>query len=163
MKNRRRIIIFIGLFLLGLIFGLGQPVSAAPERKAIVSKVKGNVEVKKAQNAWQKAKVGSILHEMDELRTQKGGYAEILLDDGGSTGNLEVKENTHLRLSAMNWLNQGDEKKTMIDVAAGKVKVYANQLKGDSKFEVNTPTAVLGIRGTRFEVHVVEEKKQGKE
>lgn len=163
MKNRCRIILFISLSLLGLTVGLGQPVSAAPERKAILSKVKGTVEMKKNQNAWQKAKVGSILHEMDELRTQKGGYAEMLLDDGGSTGNLEVKENTHLRLSTMNWLNQTDEKKTMIDVAAGKVKVYASQLKGASKFEVNTPTAVLGIRGTVFEVHVVQEKKESKE
>ena len=59
----------------------------------------------------------------------------------------------------MTWDAASGDKNTMIDVALGKVKVYADKLRGKSKFEVNTPTAVLAIRGTIFEVKVWEEKK----
>ena len=131
-------------------------------RKAILSEARGQVEVRIKEGAWQPAKVGMVLHELDELRTAKGATAQTLLDDKGKTGKLEVKENSHIRFHTMNWDTASGDNNTMIDVALGKVKVYAKKLSGQSKFEVNTPTAVLAIRGTVFEVKVWEEKGRTK-
>ena len=132
---------------------------AEDARKAILSEVRGPVEVRIKDGPWQLARVGMVLHELDELRTAKGASAQILLDDKGKTGKLDVKENSHIRFHTLTWDTASGDNNTMIDVALGKVKVYAKKLRGQSKFEVNTPTAVLGIRGTLFEVKVWEEKK----
>ena len=45
-------------------------------------------------------------------------------------------------------------KMTLLDLAVGKVLVHAAKLKGGSRFEVRTPTAISGVRGTVFEVEV---------
>jgi hypothetical protein len=136
------------------------PAHAQAARKGIVSELKGPVDVKIGSAAWKPAKVGMMLREGDEIRTLEKGKAEVLLDEGGSTGKLEIKETSHLRFSAMTWDDVSGDKTTLIDVAVGKVKVQAKKLKGNSKFEMNTPTAVLGVRGTSFEVKVYEEKKK---
>jgi hypothetical protein len=48
------------------------------------------------------------------------------------------------------------DKTTLLDLAIGKVLVQTQKLQGDSKFEVRTPTALTGVRGTIFEVTVKE-------
>lgn len=147
------------LFLMCLI--LSSQASGEPVRKAIISKIRGAVEVKIKEEPWKPAKMGMVLHELDEIRTAKSGFAQTLLDDGASTGKLEIKENSHIRFHTMTLDPVSGDKNTLVDVALGKVKVHAQKLRNQSKFEVNTPTAVLGIRGTLFEVNVSEEKPPG--
>ena len=99
-----------------------------------------------------------LLHEKDEIKTFDKSSVLILLDQGGETGKLELKEKSHLRLNTLKLDAQSGEKVTLLDLAIGKVLVYAEKLRGDSKFEVKTPTATTGVRGTVFEVSVEEKK-----
>ena len=48
------------------------------------------------------------------------------------------------------------DKTTLLDLALGKVLVHVEKLQGKSKFEVRTPTALTGVRGTTFTVEVRE-------
>ena len=166
MKMNRRLtavllkLIGIGIFLITALALTGTAnAESDPVRKAIISQAKGKVEVRIGEKPWQPAKVGMVLHENDQIRTGGGSSAKTLLDDKGSTGKLDVKENTLVRFNKMNWDEASKDKTTLIDVAMGKVKVHAEKLRGKSKFEINTPTAVLGIRGTTFEVNVWESAK----
>ena len=46
-------------------------------------------------------------------------------------------------------------KKTLLDLSIGQVLIKAEKLDTpDSKFEVKTPTSVVGVRGTKFSVKV---------
>lgn len=50
------------------------------------------------------------------------------------------------------------DKTTLIDLALGKLLVKVEALKGSSKFEVRTPTAQTGVRGTEFEIAVEDDE-----
>jgi len=151
------------LCVAALCFGLvNAEASAEASRKAIVSKLKGTVEVRVQDASWVPARIGMILREGDELRTGDTGTAETLLDDEGKTGRLEIKPNSHLRFNTLTWDESTGERTTLIDFALGTVMVYVNKLKGESRFEVNTPTATIGVRGTRFKVKVIRIKPDHK-
>jgi hypothetical protein len=135
--------------------------AAQPLRQATVTSIRGEVSVKLAGGDWQPAVNGMVLHELDELKTAKKAYAKLLLDERGSTGQVEVKEHSHLRLNTLQWGAAEGEKVTLLDLAIGKVLIHAEKLKGKSKFEVRTPTSTTGVRGTIFEV-AVEEKTPAK-
>jgi hypothetical protein len=121
-------------------------------REAKLGKVSGNVQVRVAQGPWQKAASGIVLREGDEVRTSPGAAAEILLD-GGDVGKLDLREDSEFKFTQLLEKSNG-EKITLLDLAVGRVLVHAGKLKGDSKFEVRTPTSTTGVRGTVFEVAV---------
>ena len=141
-----------------LIIGQSQAMSA--QRFATVKNIQGKVEVLKNGKEWQLAKEGMTLHMNDEIRTWEKSFVELLLDEKGATGRLEVKQNTRMRLNTLE-VNKKGEKKTLLDVAIGRVMVHVQKLKGDSKFEVKTPTSTMGVRGTVFEVIVKDNEAQG--
>ena len=132
--------------------GMGQGL-----REVIVSEMKGSVQVRMAGGEWQDAAAGMVLHENDEIRTAQGAQVDLLLDREANTGKLELREKSHLKLSHMTLDGVTGEKSTMLDLALGKVLVHAEKLKGDSKFEVKTPTSIAGVKGTVFEVSVEEQ------
>ena len=48
-----------------------------------------------------------------------------------------------------------DTSKTLLDLAMGEVLIKAQKVHGEnSKFEVKTPTSIVGVRGTTFNVKV---------
>ena len=139
--------------LCGAVSGFG-----LAEREAILSKIRGPVEVRIQGGDWQKAQARMILHEKDEIRTAVRGFVEVLLDPEGSAGRLELNEKSHLRLSMLTWNPALGEKSTFLDLAIGKVLVHAEKLNPASKFEIRIPTATTGVRGTVFEVSVEEKR-----
>lgn len=137
------------------VFVFSSAAQAEEVRKAIVTKVRGPVEVRMGEELWSPAAKGMMLYETHEIRTGVKGFAEIYLDEDAEAGKLELKEKSHLRLSTMDM--SGSDKETYLDLALGKVLVHAEKLKGNSKFEVKTPNASAGVRGTVFEVSVEEQ------
>jgi hypothetical protein len=76
--------------------------------------------------------------------------------DGGATGRIEIKEGSLFRIQkAVTDATTGD-KSTILELAIGKILVKVESIKGNGKFEVRTPTALTGVRGTVFEVSVRE-------
>jgi len=152
MNNQLRI---ASAFAMVLLIAVGNA-WAQGVRHAEISEARGEVEIRKEGGVWEPAQGGILLYEQDEIRTAPGGFAEILLDQGASTGKLELKEKSHLKLTTLDWDSQLGEKVTLLDLAIGRVLVHAEKLRGNSRFEVRTPTATTGVRGTIFEVSVEE-------
>jgi len=133
-------------------------VSAAqePRRTATVLRLKGTVEVKQAQGLWMPANTGMVITQGDAIRTMLGSSAIIILDSKIETAIVEVKENSQLTLLELVGSPQREkDMRTLLDLAIGEVLIKAKKLNSEnSKFEVKTPTSVVGVRGTKFSVKV---------
>jgi hypothetical protein len=141
-----------GLVILSLLF-FATPVIAAGPRQATISNVSGEAFVRLNQGEWQPASAGMVVNQNDEIKTSKGSSVEILLDEG-DVGKIKIDQKSRFRIHTLDVDRATGEKSTLLDLAIGKVVVEAKRLEGDSKFEVRTPTATTGVRGTRFEVSV---------
>ncbi len=115
-----------------------------------------DVFVKCAGGEWQAAKDGMVIMPGDVVKTASAGSVEVMLD-GGKVGHVEVKAGSLFRINKAETNPATGEKTTLLELAVGKLIAHVEKLQGNSKFEVRTPTALTGVRGTVFEV-VVKEK-----
>ncbi len=104
---------------------------------------------------WKAAADGMIILPGDEVKTADRNSVEVLMDDG-KTGRVEIKEGSLFRIQKAETDSVTGAKTTLLDLAMGKILVKVESLKGNSRFEVRTPTALTGVRGTTFEVTVKE-------
>ena len=104
--------------------------------------------------SWSPAKVGDILNEGSFLKTGAGAKAIVNVDDG-KTAVVDVSEKSLVSFATLIKDSATGMKKTLLDLSIGQVLIKAERLDTpDSKFEVKTPTSVVGVRGTKFSVKV---------
>ena|SRR3989338_4617145 len=128
------------------------------KRQAAVKEAKGIVELKIGSDAWSAAKVGTLLNQGDSIRSKANSWAVIeILDLEGKerTASVELKPNSQLRLQEILENKEKQSQTTMLDLSLGEILIKAEKLDSEkSKFEVKTPTSVVGVRGTQFSVTV---------
>jgi hypothetical protein len=84
----------------------------------------------------------------DEIRTGPGATVMLQLPDGSY---MVVSENSSLRIQDF-W---GSSFRSLVDLMVGKVRFYIQSLGGrPNPYRVGTPTALIAVRGTVFEVTV---------
>ncbi len=152
----RRILVIATI--VGMIMGLlALPTTGIAEegiRQAEITMIEGTAALKKAgQDEWVEAAIGDVMGQGDVLRTDPFSSAELNVDGSDQTAVVTVSENAELAISVLE-VDASGAKNTMLDLAIGSVLIKASELEGDSKFEVNTPTSIVGVRGTTFEVRV---------
>lgn len=121
--------------------------------------VKGIVEIKRAgSDKWIRVRGSMPLNSGDIVRTGKNSYAYI----GCGTSEFAAATGSEIQLRPLSVITVPDEtlkveKKSRVRVAVDDAvkKVYA--LFGKEEFEIETPSAVSGIRGTDFIVDVDED------
>jgi len=95
-------------------------------------------------------KIGDIIHPHDVIITGKNSSVNIVL---ANRGLIKIQENSHVSLKNLVNIDNENNKAT-VKVTAGRIVLGLQKLKKDSSFEVETPTAVAGVRGTTFMVSV---------
>ena len=151
MKTVRLVVIFF--MVVGLISSaFGEEV----KRTGKIVDIRGRVEVEHGGGDWVPAQVGMILNEGDILKTAAKAWAFLTLDGGETaTVEVEVEENSRLLLSELILNEEKGIQKTLLDLAIGKILITAQKMHSEgSKFEVKTPTSIVGVRGTTFAVEV---------
>jgi len=125
-----------------MLFGMVMFLEAAE-----VIHVKGKVEVQRGQDqTWRLAAVGTQLNIGDSIRTARNSNADILLEP--KTKNyLRVQPGTMVVLSSK---TPGELDR--IDLSSGKIYANLEKVKAGLTFEVHTPSAVAGVRGTGWSV-----------
>jgi hypothetical protein len=119
---------------------------AGKTRVASLTNVKGSVMVKKAgSTAWVAGTDRMEIKESDELKTEAGSSAIIKMDDGSM-----VKLGPLAKMKMDQLTASGNDNKTSLDISIGKSWNRASRLTKDAAFNVKTPTAVAGVRGTFF-------------
>ena len=144
------------IIILLLIQGFILPAfSEEAKRSAKIISFKGKVEVRLVGKKFIPAETGMVLGEGDIIRTYLGSSAIVNLDGSGETATVEVKEGSQLMLAELIADAEKQTKNTLLDLAIGKVLIKAQKLHSEeSRFEVKTPTSVVGVRGTTFAVEV---------
>ncbi|OQA56572.1 MAG: FecR protein [Candidatus Omnitrophica bacterium ADurb.Bin277] len=112
------------------------------------------VFVKNRTGRWIPAEEGMVLLPGDELRTAKDAPSVEVILENGEAGRIEVSGGSWLRIPKVEKDPETGDKTTLLDLAVGKMLLKVEALKGDSRFEVRTPTALTGVRGTMFDVEV---------
>jgi hypothetical protein len=115
--------------------------------KALV--INGDVSVLRDGGPWALFE-GNTVRPQQMVKTGADGYARFQVFDGST---FEVFPNSQVvfRANPPSW-------KDLLDVVIGRVKVYIQHLNGvPNPNNVSSPTAVISVRGTVFEV-VVEDQ-----
>jgi hypothetical protein len=102
-----------------------------------------------------KLAVGSTLAEGADLKTGDNGFVTLQLADGSK---LVVQSKSQVRLEvARTMANSGGVPLTRVGVASGRVEADVAKRRGAAgRFEISTPSANLGVRGTQFRVSTDE-------
>jgi hypothetical protein len=136
-----------------LFLALSQPCFAEQQRLGHITSRSGHVEVKRAkQTVWTRAEVDMVVYFGDEIRTREHGKVTITFVDQSL---LKIHSNTHV---ALNTIISPLEKRNSVLLFFGRIwnKVRKTVVRMRS-YEVQTPTAVLGARGTEFEAASYED------
>lgn len=151
-RNRTRHVFWV--FALGAVLFLGfsgEPVRAA-ESAGKITDVSGTVEIRQmgALGARSVRRWMNIFQD-DVIETGEDGKVRILLNDSSV---ITLSGSSKLRVSEQVYDPKGGERRSLFNLFRGKVRAvvskYVNAAR--SKFEIHTPTAVAGVRGTIEEV-----------
>ncbi|QHW34240.1 FecR domain-containing protein [Paenibacillus rhizovicinus] len=132
----------------------GKHASAQIMRVAIVQSLKGSVTVMKSGGAKPfKAFKNMSLNEGDQITTGKDGGAVLeLASANADKDTVTIAANSVVDFSK---LKDSGGTKTKISIWAGSLWVKVKSVSNASdQFEVETPTSIMGVRGTQFYVGV---------
>lgn len=120
----------------------------AMANQGVLMVVKGDVQVERAGTA-QKAKVGMKVQEGDTLIAGADSRAKVVMVDKNV---LNISPDSKIKIEKYVFNEAKDEKKVSLDVLYGKVRSSVKQKYDGEKntFNVKTPSAVAGVRGTDF-------------
>ena len=129
---------------------------AMEKRTASIVSIDGSAQVKPSgQASFNAASVGMVLNEGDTIKTASKSWVLLNVNGKGQTATVEVKENSQMILAELLVDPKAGSSKTLLDLAMGEVLIKAQKVHGEqSKFEVKTPTSIVGVRGTTFNVKV---------
>ena len=120
--------------------------SSPPETRAKVIVLQGQVSVLRDSTPWV-LNVGDTVQLQQVIVTGSDGFAQFQVSDG-STFNVYPNSNVVFRNSPGNL-------RDLIDVLVGRVKVHIQKWGGQpNPNTIRTPTAVISVRGTTFDVSV---------
>jgi len=113
-------------------------------QEARIIDVKGNVSVKKEVSAqWEKAKINMLLGKDAEVKTYKDSFCTLAFDEELKNV-MRIQENSQMKLETVI--------PAKIFLPEGRVFSLIDNLAAVEKFEIRTPTAVAGARGTGLSV-----------
>ena len=125
---------------------LGQFLPADTQYAARAVTVTGRVSVLKDSQPWAISE-GDLVQTQQMIVTGPDGHALFQVSDG-STFEVYPNSNVLFRRVPFNW-------RDLLDVLVGRVRVHIEHLGGaPNPNRVLTPTAVISVRGTTFDVAV---------
>ncbi|MFD0671199.1 cadherin-like beta sandwich domain-containing protein [Cohnella sp. GCM10027633] len=153
---RKGLIYLLAMLVLAvpLLGAFSKEAAAASSRVAVIKELKGTVKVQKSGGSKEFTAFAKMsLNEGDVLSVGDGGSAVLQFSNGTSDDDkMTVASNTKLTFSKLS-----NKKGTTTKVSMWKgsawvdVKSIAN---ADDEFTLETPTAVMGVRGTHLLVNV---------
>jgi hypothetical protein len=126
-----------------------QSLLSDPSTYGKVLQVQGQVSLVKDNVTWAMT-AGATIVPKQEILSGADGYAKIQVSDGSV---FDIFPNSRATFRG----NPGSVKE-LLDLWVGRVKVHIEKLNGrPNPNRIQTPTAVISVRGTIFDVAVEEE------
>jgi hypothetical protein len=142
---------------LSLALCAGFAFAAAPAATTSVGQIKnvtGQVTVLRNNNP-QPAKPGDLLEQADVITTGADGSVGITLIDNSR---LSAGPNSSVELKQFRFNPTTQEGESVTEVRRGTLAIISGQIakRSPEAMKVQTPTTILGVRGTTFAVKVEE-------
>ncbi len=135
---------------IALCLSLVMPLAFADNVHGILRVVKGDVQIKSAKTGTaSRARIGEKVFPKDIISTGKDARAKIVMVDNNE---INVSPNSQIEIQHYEYDPAAGKKEVLLNVLYGKVRSKVEQ-KYDgktSKFQIKTPSAVAGVRGTDF-------------
>jgi len=134
-------------FLLAFVFAFVSSGTAnAQEANGVIMVVKGDITVTSKDGKTEPAKVGKKVVQGDTITAGKDSRAKIVMADKNV---INVSPDSKIKIEKY---ESGANKDVELKVEYGKVRASVEQkYDGEkSKFNIKTPSAVAGVRGTDF-------------
>jgi hypothetical protein len=142
----RRAYLVVLLMAVGAVICNAQIFPSSSEAAAKVMSLNGDVSMLRDSNRWA-LNVGDEVQTRQVIVTGPDGYAKFQVSDG-STFEVYPNSNIVFRKNPGNW-------RDLLDVLVGRVKIHIQKWGGQpNNNRILTPTAVISVRGTTFDVGV---------
>lgn len=135
----------IVLFILALCMILAVPFAALAAPVGVITAIEGRADITRGGEPARSAALGDEVHIGDFLRTMSQSRLEVTFID-----NSVSRMSPGSRLRVTEFLFDAGDRKSTLDLLRGKVQSVVASATPESTFEVHTPTAVCGVRGTQF-------------
>ncbi len=137
----------IAMFLAVALLAAGAPAMASNQGQ--ITEMEGSVTITKANGQRATGMLGSVVNQGDVIETGVASRATILFDDGSV---LRMGPDTTLEIKKLAYDQEKGVVESAYDLAQGTLMSIVGSLFGNegSSYEVSTPTAVAGVRGTTF-------------
>jgi ferric-dicitrate binding protein FerR (iron transport regulator) len=147
----KRIALFIALNALCAVAQDTPPPTHLPVGSATVADLKGEVAIHTPKGDALVAQRGLVLDPESKIETHKGSIL-LNLEDGSQ---ILMKPNSHVVLKSPE-VSMG----LYLELLLGKLMAKVQKRLGEAPaFRMGTPSAVITVRGTRFEVEVTKKKR----
>jgi hypothetical protein len=156
---RKKLFFFVLLLLALFLIPYPSPYAqASGPFTATLIDFEGQVLIQKeGDNLWLPVEKDMPLEQGDHLKTEADSFAEILADDGSQ---IKLEEKSEITLSELSADPQTKRMTASVYLWFGRMLSNISRLANSrSRFEVQTPTVVAGVRGTDFAVEVVDGKQ----
>jgi branched-chain amino acid transport system substrate-binding protein len=137
-----------------LVIGLILPGCAST--RTILSITEGDVLVMKAgTDDWVEAEVGMSLKVGDTIKTGDGSSAEITFFEGST---IELKAGAEIEIASLEISAETDSASIILQQTIGSIVFRVKKIVDPaSRYEVETPTGVVAVRGSVVAVYVIED------
>jgi len=138
----------ISWMLAVLLLLIGAASAQAQSEIGTVAAVVGNLQIERG-GSWQKASIGVPVFTGDRLRTGSHDRAKIVFADDSV---LNLASDTEITLNKEVFDPDVHRFQSLLGIVKGKVRAWVSEYykQARSRYEVETPTAVAGVRGTEF-------------
>jgi len=146
-------ILVLCILVTSTLVGCGQE---SPSTLTILSITEGNVSVMKAgTDSWVEAEVGMSLEAGDSVRTGDDSSAKITFFDGST---IELEAGTEIEITSLDISpDTGSTTITLEQTIGNTISRVTKLVDPASRYEVETPTGVVGVRGSVMQVYVIED------
>jgi len=127
----------------------------AEDIEAQVTGISGDVMVRQSADAdWQAAEEGAMIPAGGGIKTGSDGEATLVWGDGNA---LMVSALSMITIDELS-LEASGKSSSQLSMEHGKVMAMADKLKDTgSSFNITTPVAVAGVRGSAFECNLPQD------
>jgi hypothetical protein len=148
-------LISIVLLLFSTLLVLINPTPSRAEEASIgtITKVKGEATVTRSDGQEVSASKGLALFPGDAIATGKDGVVSLLFHEGDF---FRINEDSQVTLDELTASEEDNPPVLRLSLGFlwSKLKLYLNK---PTRQVINTPTAVIGVRGTEFDTVVAED------
>lgn len=139
----------VAIIILGFVVGyVGTLWAAIDQKVGVLAAIQGDVEIlHPGYKAFRAAKLYEEVLVKDRIRTGPASLAKILYDDDSIT---VLAENSSIEIEEYELTRQKGRIRSMIRLLKGKLRfiVIKYLVRDKANFQVRTPVAVTGVRGT---------------